>query len=146
MEPNAGQEKVVQIKRTFQAPKEKVYKAWTQPEELTRWFAPTDEYQTIVEQLDVREGGKYRIIMKHPDGTHHLTGEYLHVQPGEKLVYTWLWENQQQSELSRVIVEFLDRGNSTEIILTHEKLSNEEVRRKHTHGWNGCLDRLASVL
>ncbi len=147
METKTGQETTVQIKRDFRAPREKVYKAWTRPEELSRWFAPNSEYETIIEKLDVKEGGKYRIIMKHPDATYHLTGEYLQVQPDEKLVYTWLWEDEMQpSETSRVTVEFYDHGDSTEVILTHEKLTTEEQRQKHTHGWNACLDRLPAIL
>lgn len=147
MEAKEAHQQKVQIKRNFNAPREKVYKAWTQAEELSRWFAPTDDYETIVEKLDVQEGGKYRIVMKHPNATHLLTGEYLHVQPQEKLVYTWLWEDQNPpSDMSRVTVEFVDRGASTEVILTHEKLSTEDSRQKHTHGWTGCLERLEGAL
>jgi uncharacterized protein YndB with AHSA1/START domain len=146
METKTGKETELQIKRNFNAPREKIYKAWTDPKELSQWFVPSSEHQTIIEKLDVKEGGKYRIIMKDPNATHPLVGEFLHVQPEEKLVYTWLWEDALTPDVSRVTVEFYDHGDSTEIILTHEKLPNEEERQKHSHGWNACLDRLAELV
>jgi uncharacterized protein YndB with AHSA1/START domain len=97
--------------------------------------------------LDVKEGGKYRIIMKTPEEVAHpLVGEFLQVKPEEKLVYTWLWEDGMSPGTSRVTVEFYDHGSSTEVILTHELLPNEEEREKHSHGWNGCLDQLGRYL
>lgn len=143
METKTGKESTLQIKRNFNAPRKKVYQAWTRPEELSRWFAPTEDHKTTIEKLDVKEGGKYRITVTHLNEVHHLSGEYLEVRPEEKLVYTWFVENEwEPSEISRVTVEFIDRGNSTELILTHERLPNEEQRKEHAEGWNGCLDHL----
>ena len=142
METKTGQETAVQIKRSFKAPREKVYKAWTDAGALSQWFRPSDQHQTIIEKLDVKEGGKYRIIMKDPNARHPLVGEFLQVKPEEKLVYTWLWEDEPAHGISRVTVEFFDHGDSTEVILTHEMLPNEVERQKHSHGWNACVDRL----
>jgi uncharacterized protein YndB with AHSA1/START domain len=144
METKAGKETAsVQVRRKFNAPREKVYQAWTRPEELSQWFAPTDHHKTTIEKLEVKEGGKYRITVKDLDATHHLSGEYLEVKPEEKLVYTWIVENEwEPSEVSRLTVEFFDHGNSTELILTHERLPNEEERKGHSEGWKGCLDHL----
>jgi uncharacterized protein YndB with AHSA1/START domain len=143
METKTGQETALQIKRNFNAPREKVYKAWTRPEELSQWFGSSEHKKATIEKLDVKEGGKYRITVKDLNQTHHLSGEYLEVRPDEKLVYTWVVENEwAPSELSRVTVEFIDRGNSTELILTHERLPNEEQGKRHAEGWKSCLDRL----
>ncbi|MCI0446921.1 SRPBCC domain-containing protein [bacterium] len=143
METKTGQETAVQVKRNFNAPREKVYKAWTDAGALSQWFAPTDDHKTTIEKLDVKEGGKYRIRVQYLNEIHHLTGEYLEVRPDEKLVYTWVVENEwEPSEVSQVTVEFIDRGNSTELILTHVRLPNEEQRLKHAEGWKGCLDHL----
>jgi uncharacterized protein YndB with AHSA1/START domain len=147
METKTGQETALQIKRTFNAPREKVYKAWTDAGALSEWFRPSDEHQTIIEKLEVKEGGKYRIIMKRPDApANKVVGEFLQVKPEEKLVYTWLWENSETPGTSRVTVEFYDHGDSTELILTHEMLPNEEERQKHSHGWNACLDSLGRFI
>ncbi len=143
MEAKTGQETALQVKRNFNAPREKVYKAWTDAGALSQWFRPSDEHQTTIEKLDVKEGGKYRIRVNYQNETHHINGEYLEVRPEEKLVYTWVIENEwEPSEISQVTVEFIDRGNSTELILTHVRLPNEDQRLKHAEGWNGCLDHL----
>jgi uncharacterized protein YndB with AHSA1/START domain len=123
-----------------------VYRAWTDPEALTQWFAPTDEYRTKVTELDVRVGGRYRVEMHSPEGKIHcVTGTYREVRPPHKLVYTWAWEGQDMPE-TVVTVEFLDRGGSTEIALTHELFPTPEVRDEHAKGWTACLGRLVKAL
>src|SRR2546427_12616018 len=70
----------VRLQRTFQAPREKVFQAWTRPEELKRWSAPGD-LTTPVAEVDLRVGGRYRIDMRAPDGTlHRVTGTYREVE------------------------------------------------------------------
>lgn len=147
METKTGKETALQIKRSFNAPREKVYKAWTDAGALSQWFRPSDQHQTIIEKLDVKKGGKYRIIMKNPENVAHpLVGEFVEVKPEEKLVYTWEWEDGISPGVSRVTVEFYDHGESTELLLTHELLPNQEEQQKHSHGWNACLDSLGNYL
>src|SRR2546422_7814419 len=82
----------VRLQRTFQAPREKVFQAWTRPEDLKRWSAPGD-LTTPVAEVDLRVGGRYRIDMRAPDGTlHRVTGTYREVDPPNRLVYTWQGE------------------------------------------------------
>jgi uncharacterized protein YndB with AHSA1/START domain len=140
-----AQETTVQIRRTFNASRERVYNAWTKLDEIARWFAPTDDFETIVDQLDVREGGTYRIIMRRPDGNHTVTGQYLQVQPPAKLVYTWRWEEKTPSDVSQVTIEFNQRDDGTEVVLT-QRLVDEKDRNDHAKGWGQCLDRLGRYL
>jgi uncharacterized protein YndB with AHSA1/START domain len=137
----------VQLKRTFQAPREKVFSAWTDARQLARWFAPSPEYSTVVPELDLRVGGKYRIEIHHQGGNvHKLMGTYREIAPPEKVVFTWRWEDGPGANESLVTILFRDLGPSTEILLTHELLPSAEERGKHEHGWNGCLDQLAGYL
>src|SRR6266566_2390836 len=101
-----------------------------------------------VSEVDLRPGGRYRIHMQAPDGavTHRLVGVYRLVDPPKKLVYTWRWENEPESGETLVTVEFLDRGASTELVLTHELFPNDEASRKHEAGWTACFDKLARVV
>ena len=98
-------------------------------------------------EVDLRVGSKYRICMKSPEGdVMYLTGTFRMVQPPEKLVYTWKWETPEgDSEETLVTVKFDDLGDTTEIILTHERFSNDAARQQHTEGWTGCLDRLEKI-
>ena len=136
----------LRIQRTFAAPREKVFKAWTDPRALIEWWGP-EGYATPSAEVDLRPGGKYRLGMKKlPDGdVFFLSGIFQEVRPPEKLVYTWRWENQAEFPDTRVTVEFLERAGSTEIVLVHELLPNEKARDEHGKGWNGCLDRLGVI-
>ena len=135
----------LQLKRTFKAARQRVFQAWTQPEQMNHWSAPTDDYE-ITAEVDLRVGGKFRLQMKRKDG--HVStayGEYREVQPPEKLVYTWAWEDGSVTG-TMVTVEFRDLGNETEVVLTHERFTDTEWRDKHNAGWNGCLVRLEKYL
>ena len=140
-------ETTLKVRRTFLAPRERVFRAWTDPVELGRWFAPSEEYHTIVPELELRVGGKYRVEMHHQGGNvHWVSGIYREIKPPEKIAFTWRWDHDPEVTESLVTIEFRDLGPSTEILLTHEHLPNLEQRDKHEHGWNGCIDRLANYL
>jgi uncharacterized protein YndB with AHSA1/START domain len=137
----------LQVKRTFRAPRAQVFRAWTDRAELARWFAPSAEYTTVVPELELRVGGRYRVEMHHKGGNvHTVFGTYQEIKPPEKVVFTWRWDGDTSPEDSVVTIEFHDLGSSTEVTLTHERLPNPEERDKHAHGWNGCMDQLAGIL
>lgn len=143
---NAVAERLV-IKRTFKAPVERVYAAWTDAEQMKRWFAPGAMTVTSAE-ADVVEGGRYRVQMSEGGGDcafHTTGGVYREVIPNERLVFTWQW---QGSELeTRVTLEFKSlSANETELTLIHEGFDSEETRDKHGQGWDGCLQNLGSLL
>ena len=133
----------LRITRTYEAPREKVFQAWTDPRALTRWFAPTDDFRTEVPELDVRPGGRYRVDMIQGERRHRLAGKYVEVRPPERLVFTWEWENEPAHGVETLVtIEFFDRGGSTELVLTHERFTEPASRDEHGKGWNGCLARL----
>ncbi len=136
-----------ELRRTFSAPRGKVFRAWTDPEELKRWWGP-DGYATPSAEVDLRVGGMYRLGMKKlPDGQiFYLTGTYREVRPPERLVYTWRWEAEPELGETLVTVEFRDLGDATEVVVTHELFLSEKARQDHRKGWSGCLDRLARTL
>lgn len=138
---------ILQIKRTFNAPREKVFKAWIDPEALKRWFAPGDDFTTPVAQVEAKAGGKYLIQMRSPDGkVYTVRGTYIEVRPSEKLVFSWAFEDWEEDQETLVTVDFYDRGASTEIVLTHERFATTELRDDHEQGWSGALERLARIL
>jgi uncharacterized protein YndB with AHSA1/START domain len=137
--------KTLQIKRTFSVPREKVFNAWTNPEELKKWWHMADNWSTPIAEIDLRVGGKYRLGMQDPtkDFPHVVGGTFQEVKSPQKLVYTWQWEGQDEKTL--VTVEFQARGNSTEVILTHGEFSETKTMEEHTKGWHGCLDQLVKI-
>ena len=132
------------ITRKIDAPRERVFEAWSQPQHLKLWFGPSDEYETEAE-VDLRVGGQYKLRMKHSSGaTHTIFGEYVAVDAPEKLVYTWSWESGMATD-TLVSVEFRDVDGATEVELTHERLPSEEMRAEHNKGWTGCMNRLGGL-
>lgn len=144
---DAKAQTTLQLTRTFAAPREKVFRAWTDPQEVKRWFHPPG-YETPSAEIDLRVGGKYRLGMrKLPDGeVFYLSGTYREVRRPERLVYTWQWEAEPELGATLVTVEFHDRGGSTEIVLTHELFPTEKARQEHEQGWGGGLDNLGKIL
>jgi len=146
--PPSTTETTLRLKRIFNAPRDRVFRAWTDPKELKRWCAPTEEYTTPIAEVDLRVGGKYRIGMKpgNQEVMYVATGVYREVKPPEKLVFSWSWEGEPQSRETLVTLEFRDIGKSTELILLHEFFPDEATREKHNEGWIGCLNQLATRL
>ncbi len=145
---NIGSADAVTFQRTFSAPREKVFEAWTDPEALKQWFGPHDDFQIPSVEVDAKVGGKYRFVLISPDGNNNtVAGTYREVVPGEKLVFTWSWvEGGMDIGETLVTVEFREDGEQTEVSITHEQLPNEEARQAHSDGWNGTLARLGRYL
>jgi uncharacterized protein YndB with AHSA1/START domain len=139
----------LRLERTFEAPPEAVYDAWTNPEVLRRWWAAAPDWSTPHVEADVRVGGRYRLSMQDPEASepHTVAGEYTEVRRPERLAYTWTWEGDPESQRgsagSLVTVDFHDEGGGTRVVVTHTGFAGEHVRAQHEHGWNACLDNLA---
>ena len=92
------------LKRRLKAPPAKVFAAWTDPEKVNRWFAP-GEATTQRAESDARVGGRYRFVMRAPDGEEHdVSGVYRDVVANRKLVFTWAWKSRAGARKSLVTV------------------------------------------
>jgi uncharacterized protein YndB with AHSA1/START domain len=138
----------VRLERTFDAPVEDVFDAWTNPEVLRRWWAAGPSYRSTGAEVDLRPGGRYRLSMENTDsGDKHIVGgEYHEVQRPSRLVYSWAWEEPDGSsgDASTVTVEFAEADGRTTVVVEHAGLTTPESRTNHGHGWVACLDNLAA--
>jgi uncharacterized protein YndB with AHSA1/START domain len=135
----------VTLKRHFKAPPAKVFAAWTDPEKMTRWMGP-EGVVGLAAEIDPRVGGRYRLLMKAPDGNEHdVSGVYREVVPNQKLVFTWAWKSTPERE-SLVTIELKPDGDGTLLTLTHEQFFDETARDHHQQGWVGSLDKLEKFL
>ncbi len=143
--PDVAARPSLTLKRWLSAPPAKVYAAWTDPQKLTRWWAP--EGATILRaEADARIGGRFRIVMRAPDGEEHdVSGAYREVVPNEKLVFTWAWRSTPERE-SLVTVLIRPDGEGTSLTLTHERFFDEPARDRHREGWTLVLDTLERTL
>jgi uncharacterized protein YndB with AHSA1/START domain len=139
--------------RLFDAPPEKVYRAWTEPELIKQWFAPLP-WTTPFAETDVRPGGSTKITMRSPEGVDQPDqGVYLEVIPNQRLVftdaYTRAWEPSAQPFMT-VILTFEDLGGKTRYTARVLHWS-EADRQRHEEmgfhqGWGQCADQLAELL
>jgi len=144
----------VHVTRELPASRDDVFRAWTQPDLFARWFTPPGN-SSVSAELDVRPGGSYRITLERTQlvpGKSYIVGEYLEVAPPDRLVFTFGWEDPPPAGIealetldSRVTVQFRERGASTEISITHERLNTAALRGFHRWGWETTLEQLADV-
>jgi len=150
-------EATLEVRRTFAAPREKVFAAWARRERLEQWMCKDASSHTVIHhQQDIRTGGRYLMEVRDPAKGEVYWGQgvYREVKPPERIVFTWSWTKDTpdgpqlhpDSPETQVTVEFFARGNSTEVVLTHATFGSAKDREEHNQGWNGCLDILATVL
>ncbi len=148
--PNPTEYKLV-VSREFNAARERVWQAWTQPEQIKSWLGGFSEMTVESARADLRVGGKFRIQLRQPDGEYFTAaGTYLEVKAPEKLVYTWDWEKdgagaefgELEGKETLLTIEFRAKGNRTELILTHERFTSIERRDRHEGGWKLWLEKL----
>ena len=147
----------LQLTRVFDAPREMVFKAWTDQSQFAQWFgaAACDGASLRSVKVDARVGGKYRLQVRRPDGEYFTSvGVYREVKPPERLVFTWQFEKDgsggefgevEEPEML-VTVELKAHGKQTELILTHEKFASVESRDRHNDGWTRCLNSLGKFV
>jgi uncharacterized protein YndB with AHSA1/START domain len=99
----------------------------------------------LAADVDVREGGTFRIASRAPDGERHeVGGTYREVIPDRRLVFTWAWHTTPERE-SLVTVDLSPDGDGTILTLHHEQFFNEAARDGHERGWGQGLDALAAL-
>jgi uncharacterized protein YndB with AHSA1/START domain len=133
------------VRRTIQASPERLFAAWTEPEQLRAWWG-LEGVACIAADIDLRPGGRYRIGNQLPDQrVLWIVGEFERIEPPRRLVYTWRVEEISETD-ERVSVQFEPQGAATEVIVTHERIPSRDIRDQHELGWEGCLTGLAKYL
>jgi uncharacterized protein YndB with AHSA1/START domain len=132
------------LKRRLNAAPAKVFAAWTDPEKVKHWMGP-GEVKVLRVESDPRQGGRFRWVMRSPDGeTHDVSGVYREVVPDRKLVFTWAWVTMPERE-SLVTVDIKPDGDGSLLTLTHEQFFDEDARDRHQGGWTGALDKMEKM-
>ena len=147
MEQATRQKPFLNLVRAYPVSPEKVWRAWTDAQALKKWWGPGPGEPVAVAELDVRVGGRFRIVFGGPQGTaHEVQGTYKEVVPNRKLVFTWTWPNSTPERESVVTIVFRASDGGTELDFRHEQLFDEKVRDDHKRGWSGTLEKLAAFL
>jgi uncharacterized protein YndB with AHSA1/START domain len=147
MEQRLATKPSLTLQRHYPVAPEKVWRAWTDPEAVKRWWGPGPGEPVSLAELDVRVGGRFRIVFGGPDGKmHECAGVYKEVVPNRKLSFTWCWPNSTPERVSIVTIVFKDLNGKTELVFTHEQLFDEKARDDHKRGWSASLDKLTDFL
>jgi uncharacterized protein YndB with AHSA1/START domain len=148
------------IERVLDAPRDKVWEAWTDPEQFKKWWGPKDFTAPTVE-IDLQEGGKYLYCMRSPDGQDVWgTGKYREIVPMERLVFTDSFADENGNVVPgtqygmsdefplemQITVTFEDVDGGTKLTLRHDGLPAGDTGDQAEAGWNESLDKLAALV
>jgi uncharacterized protein YndB with AHSA1/START domain len=125
---------IITVENTINAPVEKVWQYWTQPDHITKWNSASDDWHTPRAENDVREGGKFQIRMEAKDGSmgFDFFGVYDKVKKNEYIEYT-------MGDGRKVQVSFKGEGNKTKLVESFEAESTNSVELQKG-GWQSILD------
>jgi uncharacterized protein YndB with AHSA1/START domain len=149
---NETSDRELVLTRLIDAPREKLYRAWTDAALLKQWFAPLP-WTTPHAELDVRPGGTSNIVMRSPEGNDMpCPGVFLEVVPNQRLVFTDAYTNAWQPSgkpFMTVILTFEDEGGKTRYTarVRHWTVADREAHEKmgFHQGWGQCADQLAAL-
>jgi uncharacterized protein YndB with AHSA1/START domain len=138
---------VLRIERTFEAPAVEVFEAWTSPETLKRWYHAEHHWETPEAEVDLRVGGRVRVVMRNPEDGAEYGGEgaYTVIDPPRRLAFTWRWDDDDESLVQLIELEFIDHGATTTVVMINSRLRKEDVE-DHREGWQNSFDNLDRAL
>lgn len=151
--PTTSNDRELSFTRIIDAPREKVFRAWTEPELMKQWFTPRP-WTTPVIEIDLRPGGSNFILMRGPDGTEVPNrGVYLEVIPNQKLVftdaYTTAWQPSEKPFITAALT-FEDEGGKTKYTarVLHWTAADRETHEKmgFYDGWGKATDQLEALV
>ena len=142
----APDSQTLRIERTFRAPAEAVFDAWTSEEVIRRWWQAEHDWETAEAEVDLRVGGAVRVVMHDPNKDVDIGGggNYTEIEPPTRLAFTWTWDGDTRRTL--IELEFEEADGVTTVSFAHSGLWDEEALRSHEKGWGTLFDNLERTL
>ena len=150
---------ILRMTRTFDATPERVFAAWTDPDQFGQWFGPVG-MKTVSCDLDAKVGGTWRLMGEGENipgrqmpgrARPTVSGKYLEIEPPSRLVFTWAWHEQDdfaspRGQESIVTIQFSPAGERTEMVFTQAVFKEEQARAAHNRGWTESFNKLGDFL
>jgi uncharacterized protein YndB with AHSA1/START domain len=138
---------MLELRRTLAAPPSTVFELFADADQLARWWGPAG-FSTPSLDFEARVGRDYRIEMHPPEGAaFYLAGEFRAVEPPNRLVYTFRWEDPDPDDVETLVdLSFRPAGEATEVALSQGPFKTEGRRALHRGGWSDGFDKLAKLL
>jgi uncharacterized protein YndB with AHSA1/START domain len=138
---------VVRIERTFDAPAEEVFDAWTSPDVMRRWWHAGPEWETPEAEVDLRVGGTVRVVMRARDGSEvEAQGEYRFIERPHRLEMTWTFSDDPSGIQQLIELAFSESEGSTTVVMVNSGIATHARRGAQDYGWRGCFDELERAL
>ena len=137
------------VERTFDAPRERVFRAWIDPAAAKLWFAPPSAMWTEPLVLDARPGGRLRFQVTVGRKVYAIHGAYREVRAPERLVFSWEWEDDPDrgdSGRTLVTLELHAQDRKTLLALTQSGFPSESCRQAQRAAWEDCLGTIARLV
>ena len=146
-DPEPSGAKPLRIERTFAAPIQVVFDAWTSVDVLRRWWPAGRDWETVVAEVDVRVGGRLRLVVRTPGGdTFGGEGRYTELRPPERLAFTWRWDDPAGRPAQLVEVALTDNPDgTTTVVLVNSGITDRDLEN-HGRGWQLSFAHLDAVL
>lgn len=140
--------RILHLVRTFEAPRQAVYDAWTDPQQVIQWWGPKG-FTVAEHAFDMRPGGRWRTNKRGPDEVDHIaSGVYHELSPPERLVMSFAWETDGvRGHETLLTIVLKDLGDQRcELRLTQERFESAESCRDHEQGWCSSFECLTDYL
>jgi len=139
--------RTLRLERFIPSSPNELFTLWIELEHVARWWAP-DGYKAAVHDLDVRPGGRWRIVLRGSGGRELAMGGFYHiVEPPQRLAFSWTWEEEPGTRGSEteVTVSFEPVQGGTRLVLVHQNFHSKDARDRHSVGWSASFDRLTDL-
>ncbi|QWF77490.1 SRPBCC family protein [Amycolatopsis sp. CA-230715] len=135
------------LTRIFDAPRDLVFRAWTEPELFLGWIGP-EGCTGDTADFDVVPGGAWRATMLDQDGGKHgMYGQYTEIAAPERLAFTFVWDDEEAHlDRSRITLTFTDLDGKTEMTFHQTGFTSATQRDDHGVGWTEAFDKIAPLL
>jgi uncharacterized protein YndB with AHSA1/START domain len=135
------------LEKELAVPPECVFAAFTDGEQLRRWWGPSG-FDVPRLEFEAVEGASYRIAMQPPDGAvFHLAGTFRVVDAPRRLVFTFAWEEPDPDDQETIVTVTLEpQGSGTRLVVDQGSFKTEPRRQLHCDGWTQTLERLEGFL
>ena len=146
--PTRTAERELVITRVFDAPRDLLWKAWTERDHVLKWLGPK-QFTALDFELDPRPGGAWHSRMRGPDGVEYSNGGTVReVEEPERLVFTFAWDEEDGTpgREMQITITFAEREGKTEMTFSQGVFESDEDRDGHGEGWSESFDKLAEYL
>ena len=138
----------LRMQRTYDAPAQAVFDAWTSEEVMRRWWHAGHDWETTEATVDLRVGGALRVVMRDPHEEAEVGGggEYTEIDPPRRLAFTWAWDDDARRTSQLIEIDFEESDGATTVRFTHRGLFDAEDVIDHEGGWGKIFDNLERVM